>query len=65
MGGKWHLQDILDRWKQPLKAHDATCLLQERDTPTVEFDDILIDQGTDDELLENELKPEALKAAAF
>jgi S-(hydroxymethyl)glutathione dehydrogenase/alcohol dehydrogenase len=46
------------------KAHDATCLLQERDTPIVEFDDILIDQGTDDEFLYTQLKPEALEAAA-
>ena len=46
------------------KPHDATCLLQERSTPIVEFDDILIDQGTDDEFLETQLKPQALQAAA-
>jgi S-formylglutathione hydrolase len=46
------------------KAHDATCLLQECDTPIVEFDDILIDQGTDDEFLYTQLKAEALEAAA-
>jgi S-(hydroxymethyl)glutathione dehydrogenase/alcohol dehydrogenase len=41
------------------QAHDATmplasCLLTERGTPT-EFDDILIDQGTDDEFLMKQL----------
>jgi S-(hydroxymethyl)glutathione dehydrogenase/alcohol dehydrogenase len=46
------------------KAHDATCLLQARTTPVVEFDDILIDQGTDDEFLLNQLKPEVFVAAA-
>jgi S-(hydroxymethyl)glutathione dehydrogenase/alcohol dehydrogenase len=46
------------------KAHDATCLLQERSTPVVEFDDILIDQGTADEFLENQLQPDALEEAA-
>jgi S-formylglutathione hydrolase len=45
-------------------AHDATCLLQECNTPIVEFDDILIDQGADDEFLYTQLKPEALEAAA-
>lgn len=34
------------------------------DTPIVKFDDILIDQGTDDEFLYTQLKPEALEAAA-
>jgi S-(hydroxymethyl)glutathione dehydrogenase/alcohol dehydrogenase len=36
------------------QAHDATCILTERGTPT-EFDDILIDQGTDDEFLMKQL----------
>lgn len=46
------------------KAHDATVLLEERSTPLVEFDDILIDQGDDDEFLTEQLKPEALLEAA-
>jgi S-(hydroxymethyl)glutathione dehydrogenase/alcohol dehydrogenase len=45
-------------------AHDATCLLEARDTPLVEFDTILIDQGTDDDFLDSQLKPHALEAAA-
>ena len=46
------------------KPHDATCLLESRSTPIVEYDDILIDQGTDDQFLKEQLKPEALEAAA-
>jgi S-(hydroxymethyl)glutathione dehydrogenase/alcohol dehydrogenase len=46
------------------KPHDATCLLDSRGTPIVEYDDILIDQGTDDQFLKEQLKPEALEAAA-
>lgn len=47
------------------KSHDATCiLLSQRDTPIVEFDDVLIDQGTNDEFLHEQLKPETLLDAA-
>mmetsp|Transcript_16875 Transcript_16875/g.28658 ORF Transcript_16875/g.28658 Transcript_16875/m.28658 type:complete len:555 (-) Transcript_16875:21-1685(-) len=46
------------------KAHDATCLLAERSTPIAEFDEILIDVGTDDPYLTNQLKPEGFVEAA-
>jgi S-(hydroxymethyl)glutathione dehydrogenase/alcohol dehydrogenase len=46
------------------KSHDATCLLLERATPIVEFDDILIDQGTADEFLPTQLHPQAFVDAA-
>lgn len=46
------------------KVHDATCLLEARSTPIVEYDEILIDQGSDDEFLEGQLKPEAFVEAA-
>ena len=42
------------------KVHDATCLLNQK---TV-FDEILIDQGSADEFLENQLSPAALAEAA-
>merc|ERR1712150_199088 len=42
------------------KAHDATCLLTEK----TKYDDILIDQGDADNFLKEQLKPEALQAAA-
>lgn len=45
------------------KAHDATELLKSLDGPS-KFDDILIDQGLDDEFLSTQLKPEALEVAA-
>jgi len=44
------------------KAHDATELLKGLDLSL--FDDILIDQGEDDEFLADQLKPEALVKAA-
>ena len=46
------------------KQFDATCLLNERTAPIIEYDEILIDQGTDDEFLKEQLKPENLLAAA-
>ena len=46
------------------KKHDATVLLGERGTPVLEFDDILIDQGTSDEFLAEQLKPENLIEAS-
>lgn len=46
------------------KDHDAT-LLMETSGPFAEYDDILIDQGLDDEfLVEGQLRPEAIEAAA-
>ena len=45
------------------KDHDAT-LLMEKNGPFEQFDDILIDQGLDDEFLDGQLHPEALEAAA-
>ena len=41
-------------------AHDATCLLTER----TKFDDILIDQGTDDDFLITQLNPPVFFDAA-
>ena len=46
------------------KAHDATCLMAAQSTPIVEFDDILIDQGTADEFLEGQLMPNNFVEAA-
>lgn len=46
------------------KAHDATCLLLERGSAVPEFDDILIDQGTADNFLENQLTTSAFSDAA-
>jgi S-(hydroxymethyl)glutathione dehydrogenase/alcohol dehydrogenase len=48
------------------KPYDATLLLSERgaQNPIIEYDDILIDQGTDDEFLKEQLKPDNLIAAA-
>lgn len=45
------------------EAHDATTLLKERG-PFVEYDDILVDQGLDDEFLHEQLKPDKLGDAA-
>ena len=45
-------------------AFDATHILNDRVAPMVEFDDILIDQGTDDEFLKDQLNSEQLMAAA-
>ena len=42
--------------------HDATCLLEASKEPL--FDEILIDQGTADNFLEEQLKPEAIVAAS-
>lgn len=44
--------------------YDATSILAERSTPIAEFDDILIDQGTDDEFLEAQLLPDNFVFAA-
>lgn len=44
------------------KVHDATCLMEALDSPI--YDDILIDQGTSDNFLEEQLKPQALETAA-
>ena len=46
------------------QAHDATWLLDQRCAPIVEYDDILIEQGTADEFLEGQLMLEAFKKAA-
>ena len=46
------------------EAFDATHILNDRVAPMVEFDDILIDQGTDDEFLKDQLNSEQLMAAA-
>lgn len=43
---------------------DATCILASRSTPLVEFDTILVDQGTNDDFLTEQLKPERLLEAA-
>ena len=42
--------------------HDASCLLQSLKFPL--YDNILIDQGTEDVLLEEQLKPDILIKAA-
>ena len=46
------------------EQHDATLLLKARSTPIVEYDEILIDQGTDDNFLEGQLKPENILEAS-
>ena len=46
------------------KAHDACELLRSRGKAFEQFDDILVDQGLDDQFLTNQLKPEALEEAA-
>jgi hypothetical protein len=46
------------------RSHDATVLLSEQSMPLFEFDDILIDQGTGDEFLVEQLKPEAFAETA-
>ena len=46
------------------QTHDATCLLSERNGPIPEFDDILIDQGTDDEFLMKQLTTDVFFNAA-
>ena len=48
-----------DAWR----AHDAALLLE--DGKASSFDDILIDQGTADQFLADQLKPELLQAAAL
>lgn len=47
-----------DTWR----AHDAALLMEAG--KAARFDDILVDQGTGDQFLENQLKPELLEAAA-
>ncbi len=47
-----------DAWR----AHDAALLIEAGKAAS--FDDILVDQGTGDSFLQNELKPELLEAAA-
>jgi S-formylglutathione hydrolase len=47
-----------DAWR----AHDAALLMEAG--KAAPFDDILIDQGTDDQFLETQLKPELLEEAA-
>ncbi len=46
------------------EAYDATVILLNRNSPIVEYDDILIDQGIDDEFLTEQLKPDNLLNAA-
>jgi len=46
------------------KGHDATCLLEGMEKEKVLYDDVLIDQGTADNFLEEQLKPEKLVEAA-
>lgn len=47
------------------QAHDATCLVSSTTTTAAAvFDDILIDQGTADEFLLNQLTPDAFQNAA-
>jgi S-(hydroxymethyl)glutathione dehydrogenase/alcohol dehydrogenase len=45
-------------------AHDATCLLSEFGEDTPDFDDILIDQGTDDDFLLKQLTTDVFFNAA-
>uniref|UniRef100_A0A7S1FZH8 S-formylglutathione hydrolase n=1 Tax=Corethron hystrix TaxID=216773 RepID=A0A7S1FZH8_9STRA len=45
------------------KKHDSSCLIQNAGV-VGHYDDILIDQGTSDQFLESQLKPEALVDAA-
>lgn len=44
--------------------HDATCLMLKQNTPFKPFDEILIDQGTDDEFLESQLNLDRFREAA-
>ena len=46
------------------RAHDAVRLLEARGSAFEQFPDILVDQGLDDQFLAEQLKPEALEAAA-
>ena len=46
------------------RAFDATCILAARETPVSEYDVILIEQGTNDQFLQQQLKPESLVEAA-
>jgi S-formylglutathione hydrolase len=48
--------------REAWKAHDSALLMEQGKAKP--FDDILVDQGTGDQFLENQLKPELLKAAA-
>jgi len=48
--------------RETWKAHDAALLMEQGKAKR--FDDILVDQGTGDQFLENQLKPELLEAAA-
>jgi S-formylglutathione hydrolase len=48
--------------RESWKAHDASLLMEAGGAKP--FDDILIDQGTADSFLENQLKPDLLEAAA-
>jgi S-formylglutathione hydrolase len=53
-----YLGEDRDAWR----AHDASLLMEAGKTKS--FDDILVDQGTGDQFLENQLKPELLEQAA-
>jgi S-formylglutathione hydrolase len=53
-----YLGDDRDVWR----AHDAALLMEAGKAKS--FDDILVDQGTGDQFLENQLKPELLEQAA-
>jgi len=44
------------------RDHDASCLISKEDSPI--FDNILIDQGTADQFLKDQLNPSSLDAAA-
>jgi len=46
------------------KPYDATHLLQSKSTEISNYDDVLIDQGTDDEFLIEQLQPQNLMKAA-
>jgi len=46
------------------KAYDTTCILSSRETPITEYDVILVDQGTSDQFLQEQLQPELLIDAA-
>lgn len=46
------------------KSFDATCLLLSDNNKNPYYDDVLIDQGTDDEFLTDQLKPQNLIQAA-
>jgi S-formylglutathione hydrolase len=53
-----YLGEDRDSWR----AHDAALLIEASKAKS--FDDILVDQGTGDQFLENQLKPELLESAA-